>query len=179
MLEQKFQCVWLQRETVPKLKPLIVFPDVKREPKALNDEFKAKCVVASSINSLGADISLPQCLDTGIWSRNLEEHREVRRSGTASRGIALLVFSFRMRSLCYHIPRENIRLGQVNRYYSLMAFTSPSLNQHVGISVVWGQQLRITLFTAHLRLFCWILLAWRYRSYCMFSNWLQAVKRTA
>ena len=33
-----------------KLKPFIVFPGVNRESKALNDEFKTKCVVASSIN---------------------------------------------------------------------------------------------------------------------------------
>ena len=33
-----------------KLKPFIVFPGAKRESKALNDEFKTKCVLASSIN---------------------------------------------------------------------------------------------------------------------------------
>ena len=31
-----------------KLKPFIVFPGAKREIKLLNEEFKAKCVVASS-----------------------------------------------------------------------------------------------------------------------------------
>lgn len=33
-----------------KLKPFIVFPGAKRESKALNDEFKTKCAVGSSIN---------------------------------------------------------------------------------------------------------------------------------
>lgn len=33
-----------------KLKPFIVFPGAKREEKALNEEFKTKCVVASSVN---------------------------------------------------------------------------------------------------------------------------------
>ena len=33
-----------------KLKPFIVFPGAKRESKALNEEFRTKCVVASSIN---------------------------------------------------------------------------------------------------------------------------------
>ena len=33
-----------------KLKPFIVFPGAKRETKVLNEEFKAKCVVASSSN---------------------------------------------------------------------------------------------------------------------------------
>ena len=33
-----------------KLKPFIVFPGAKRETKLLNEEFKAKCVVASSSN---------------------------------------------------------------------------------------------------------------------------------
>ena len=32
------------------MKPFIVFPDAKRETKLLNEEFKAKCVVASSSN---------------------------------------------------------------------------------------------------------------------------------
>ena len=32
------------------MKPFIVFPGAKRESKALNDESKTKCVVASSIN---------------------------------------------------------------------------------------------------------------------------------
>ena len=59
---------------------------------------------------LGADLSLPPCLSatTGIWAlthkkrppgRNLGEHRSVRRSGTASRGTALLVLGLRMRSI--------------------------------------------------------------------------------
>ena len=34
-----------------KLKPFIVFGDAKRESKALNDEFKARCCVASSVNA--------------------------------------------------------------------------------------------------------------------------------
>ena len=33
-----------------KLKPFIVFPGAKREVKALNEEFKTRCVVASSVN---------------------------------------------------------------------------------------------------------------------------------
>ena len=33
-----------------KLKPFIVFPGAKRKTKLLNEEFKAKCVVASSTN---------------------------------------------------------------------------------------------------------------------------------
>ena len=33
-----------------KLKPFIVFPGAKRETKQLNEEFKNKCYVASSVN---------------------------------------------------------------------------------------------------------------------------------
>ena len=57
---------------------------------------------------LGADISLPHCLATGIWTlahpkkrppgRNLGEHRSVRRSGTVSRGTVVLPLCLRMRS---------------------------------------------------------------------------------
>ena len=55
---------------------------------------------------LGADISLPQCLATGNYlssqkwspSQNRGEHLLVRRSGAASRGTALLVFGFHIRS---------------------------------------------------------------------------------
>ena len=34
-----------------KLKPMIVFGGAKRESKALNEEFKSRCVVASSKNA--------------------------------------------------------------------------------------------------------------------------------
>ena len=41
-------CVFLQKADGTKLKPMIVFGSAKRESKALNEEFKSRCVVASS-----------------------------------------------------------------------------------------------------------------------------------
>ena len=48
-----------------KLKPFIVFPGAKRETKLLNEEFKSKCVVASSTNGwMNEDLTLS-------WARNV------------------------------------------------------------------------------------------------------------
>ena len=72
--------------------------------------------------------------------RNLGEHRLVRRSGTASRSTALLVFCLRMRS--FPITEVVISLGKnipagESKYKTLsMAFTRTSLLQHVHIPVV-------------------------------------------
>ena len=75
--------------------------------------------------------------------RNLGEHRSVRRSGTASRGTALLVFCLRMRSF----PRTEVRtifLGKkypyssTNTQHRLLTFPGASLLHHVHIPVVWS-----------------------------------------
>ena len=73
--------------------------------------------------------------------RNLGEHRSVRRSGTASRGTALLVFCMRMRSFSRAqfltiFLGKNIRVGSTKYKTLLMAFIRASLLRYVHIPVV-------------------------------------------
>ena len=115
-------------------------------------EIATKCELSewkgSVTYGLGADISLLHCLETGIWNlahksdhraEIFGEHRSARRSGTASRGTALLVLSLRMRSF----PKtefDSICVGKSIRLFSIKytAFTRPRLfNIWIRLSICW------------------------------------------
>ena len=70
--------------------------------------------------------------------RNLGEHRLVRRSGTASRGTALLVFCSRMRGFprpegLTIIVGKSIRVGRAKCKPMLMVFACASLRHRMHI----------------------------------------------
>ena len=49
-----------------KLNPFIVFGGAKRESKALNDEFKARCCVASSANAWMNEELTKVCISSSL-----------------------------------------------------------------------------------------------------------------
>ena len=83
-------------------------------------------------------------------SRNLGEHRSVRRSGTTSRGTVVLVFCLRMRSFPRtEVPTifmgRNICVGSTKNLTPMTRFTCAL--QNVYLTVVWSLELEITLIT--------------------------------
>ena len=113
-------------------------------------------------------------------SRNLGEHRLVRRSGATSRGTVVLVFYLRMRSfLRTEVPTifigRSICVGSTKNLTLMTKFTRATWLRNVYITVVWSLELEITLITALPKLSCSILF------YCYFYNIkpILVVKRVA
>ena len=106
--------------------------------------------------SLHGDMHLKLSSQKRSLGRNLGEHRLVRRSGTASRGTALLIIYWRMRSfsrteILFMFPGKKIRVRSTKYKTQFMAFkfARTSLLYYVHMSVVWSWELEIKLFTYH------------------------------